>query len=755
MTGWTMNSLPSSSDQSTGFAQLAEPVRRWIWRKGWHTLRAIQEQAIPVLLNEDRDVIIAATTASGKTEAAFLPLISLALKHPGQGGFELVYVGPLRALINDQFERMEDLCERAELPVHPWHGDIPQGVKVRARKRPSGVLLITPESLEALFVRRGLEIPALFKSTRTIVIDELHALLNNERGMHLRSLLARLELAVGRRIRRVGLSATLGEMSLAKEYLRPEAPGRVALVESDSGDQELRVQIRGYARRLERSADVTNEVEEFAAQRAVAEHLFSKLRGTRNLIFAGSRSNVEWYADALREMSEEAHLPVEFYPHHASLSRDHRIDLERRLKTHPATTAVCTSTLELGIDIGDIACVAQIGAPFSVASLRQRLGRSGRRPGQPSVLRMYAIESATDAGSHPLDRLHLGLVRSIAMVELLIEGWCEPPSPQALHLSTLAHQVLSVVAERNGASAEYLFSTLCEHGPFRGIDGSLFARFLRQLGNANVALIEQAPSGILLLGRMGERLVEHYSFFAVFQSPEEYRIIADRRPLGTLPVVMVLRPGMTIVFSGRRWRIMDIHDKDKVIEVTSDRTGRPPPFGGGGGLIHDRVVEKMKDVLSSQGNPAYIDECAASLLEEARSECRRLDVVRRPICGFDERSCLVATWAGTIKTSTLALALQARGNVVESYDGFLNVNFGKGRDDVESALEDIVRSAPISPSSLLAGSENLVTQKFHRYLSPDLLLEDAASSRIDLVALPELAQQLLESRMGHGSRRDS
>ena len=358
MTSWH----PSSSEQSTGFDRLAAPVRRWIWRKGWNSLRDIQERAIPALLDNDGDVIIAAATAAGKTEAAFLPLISHVLEHPGEGGFDLVYIGPLRALINDQFARLEDLCDRAELPVYPWHGDISHGVKARARRNPRGVLLITPESLEALFVLRGLEIPSLFNDTRAIVIDELHALLDNNRGVHLRSLLTRLELAVGHRIRRIGLSATLGEMALAKEYLRPAAPEAVALLESRSEGQELKMQIRGYLQRRDRSGN--DEERDVAAQRAVTRHLFSKLRGSRNLIFAGSRQSVEWYADALRVMSEKAHLPVEFFPHHASLSRGHRIDLEGRLKTHLATTAVCTSTLELGIDIGDITCVAQIGAAW-------------------------------------------------------------------------------------------------------------------------------------------------------------------------------------------------------------------------------------------------------------------------------------------------------------------------------------------------------------------------------------------------------
>ena len=234
-----MNSHRSGSEESTAFGQLAEPVRRWIWDKGWPSLRDIQERAIPVLLHEDSDVIIAAATAGGKTEAAFLPLISSVVEEPGHGGFDLVYVGPLRALINDQFERMEDLCSRADLPVYPWHGDISQGVKTRARKDPRGVLLITPESLEALFILRGIEVPALFLSTRAIVIDELHALLDNERGVHLRSLLTRLELAVGRRIRRIGLSATLSEMTIVKDYLRPGSPEKVMLLESSLEGQHV------------------------------------------------------------------------------------------------------------------------------------------------------------------------------------------------------------------------------------------------------------------------------------------------------------------------------------------------------------------------------------------------------------------------------------------------------------------------------------------------------------------------------------
>ncbi len=741
-----MNSHPSNSEQSRGFDQLAEPVQRWIWDKGWNSLRDIQERAIPILLNDDRDVIIAAATAGGKTEAAFLPLISSVLENPGESGFDLVYVGPLRALINDQFERLEDLCAKTELPVFPWHGDISQGVKARARKKPRGILLITPESLEALFVLRGLEIPTLFMGVRAIVIDELHALLDTERGIHLRSLLTRLELAVGHRIRRVGLSATLGEITLTREYLRPEAPEAVELLVSKSDKQALKVQICGYLKEQPQRKHIKENEDDTAAHRAVTKHLFSKLRGQRNLIFAGSRKNVEGYTDALRKMSEEAHLPVEFFPHHGSLFREHRIDLEKRLKKHSAITAVCTSTLELGIDIGDIACVAHIGAPYSVASLRQRLGRSGRRPGQAAVLRMYATEDKPDANSHPLKRLHLDIVRSVAMVELLIEGWCEPPASQALHLSTLTHQILSVIAEHGGVNAKRLYAVLCKKGPFRQVDPHLFSRLLRQLGMPEVALIEQSPDGDLLLGRQGEQLVDHYSFYAVFQTPEEYRIMADGKPLGTLPIAQILTSGMTIIFSGRRWRIIEI--KDKVVDVTADRTGRPPEFpGDGGGIIHDRIVEKMKEILESEYIPPYLDNTGVQLLQDACSEFQRLNFAQRTIYRVGKGSCIVFTGAGTIKTSTLALILQSMGYETITCDGFINIHYNEDILSLEDTFEEIACSEQISTENILCDNANLRTEKFHRYLNFDLLLEDAISRRIDLDALPEMARNIIDNKI--------
>jgi len=739
-----MSLPPSSSESSQGFDRLAEPVQRWIWHQGWETLHEIQERSISAILDHERDVIIAAATAQGKTEAAFLPLVSSVLHASEKTGFDLVYLSPLKALINDQFERLQDLGERADLPVYPWHGDISLNIKQRARRKPRGILMITPESLEAFFILRGHEVPRVFQGVQAVVIDELHAFLGNERGIHVRSLLTRMEQSTGRRIRRVGLSATLRDMHLVREYLRPEDPKDVDVLEDKASQFWLKAQIRGYLKKGQVS-DEKDPDDHDRQTHEVVKHLSKTLRGKRNLIFAGSRQNVEFYADALRQYSQKNRWPLEFFPHHASLSKDHRMGLEERLKSHPATTAVCTTTLELGIDIGEIESVAQIGPAFSVSSLRQRLGRSGRRKDVPAVLRIYQIETDPGSDSHLLDRLFLGLIQSIAMMELLRQKWCEPPSPQALHLSTLTHQILSVIAEHGGTSASHLYETLCLRGPFLRVTRSLFARLLRQIGSPDVALIEQGADGTLLLGKAGERITEHYSFYAVFQTPEEYRIIADHQQLGTLPISMVLTQDMTIVFSGRRWRILRIHDREKIIEVTSDRVGKPLSFGGEGGLLHDRVVAEMRNVLKGTEVPVYLDAMATELLEDARVTFQRLNLDETYVVKIGERHALIATWVGTIKSSTLALVLSGMGYSVDCYDGFLDVTWTSELPPVMIALSQIAHSDASICQQSISPKATLQTEKFHRFLSTDLLMEDAASSRLDFEAMPTLARTLISS----------
>ncbi|MBY6262005.1 DEAD/DEAH box helicase [Azospirillum sp. 412522] len=741
--------LPSPSDP---FDQLHPGIRRWVWQQGWGDLRPVQRAAIPPIVAGGRDVIVAAQTAGGKTEAAFLPLISRVADESG-GGFRLLYVSPLKALINDQFRRLDALCEALGVPVYRWHGDVSASQKQKARQRPAGVLLMTPESLEATFVRRGLEIPHLFGALDAVVIDELHAFIGAERGRQLQSLLHRLEVSVDRRITRIGLSATLGNMELAADFLRPGEAERVALVEDAASDQSLRLQLRGFARTTQAApvqppaAEADAEVEEDAdeaVQRAMAEHLYKTLRGGRHLVFAGRRGTVEELSDLLRRICERDHVPNEFFPHHANLSRDHRAFVEERLREGPLpTTAVCTATLELGIDIGDIASVVQIGPPWSVASLRQRMGRSGRRAGHPATLRLLVAEQELRAGMSPLDTLRFDLTQAVAMVSLLLRRWVEPPRPASVDLSTLTHQTLALIAERGGVPAKFAWETLCRNGPFGLIPPPLYANLLRAMGRAEVGLIEQAADGTLLLGQAGERLVDHYDFYSVFQTSTEYRVVHSGTTLGTLPVVTPLATGMTIIFSGRRWTVMAVVDREKLIEVTPSSAGRPPSFGGGDGDLHDTVVETMQAVYAAVEVPAFLDGTAKALLAEARMAYTRYGLAGSGVID-DEGHVWLFPWVGTVKLGTLALALRARG-IDANMRGVALEIIGTTKDAVVMAL-DAIASAPVSDSLGLAATvANRSIGKYDTFLTADLLLHSFASQRLEPAALPGIARRLLKA----------
>ena len=294
----------------------------------------------------------------------------------------------------------------------------------------------------------------MFGNLRYVVIDEVHSFLDSERGAQLASQLKRIAALAETEPQHIGLSATVGDLNLARGWLRASQPDRVTVIESKALGSDLKLQIRGVE---EPALDDDEEPSEDrpTAIDAIAQHLFVTLRGKGNhLVFAGSRGSTETFADRLRMLCDKAGVPNEFFPHHGNLSRDMREGLEQRLKDGKLlTTAVATTTLELGIDIGSVESVAQVGAPASLSSLRQRLGRSGRREGAAVVCAIYTRESGVDARTSLFDRLRVETVQAVASVRLLLARWVEPPIGDALHLSTLLHQTLSVTAARGRLSA--------------------------------------------------------------------------------------------------------------------------------------------------------------------------------------------------------------------------------------------------------------------------------------------------------------
>lgn len=727
---------------SHAFLQLDQRIQRYLWAEGWGNLREVQELAIPLILPGDQDVIVAASTASGKTEAAFLPALTHLLQQEEEG--LIVYISPLKALINDQFGRLDRLCENLDIPVWPWHGDITATSKRKFLQKPCGVLLITPESLEATLCNRGTSIAGLFKQTTFFIIDELHAFIGTERGKQLQALMHRIETVLGHKVPRIGLSATLGDMNLAAKFLRPDRP--VASVDAPSAGGQLLILVKGFEELpAEDGSRRKNDPEAERAPMAIAQHMFKALRGSNNLIFPNSRREVERYTHLLNGLCEQAKVPNEFWPHHGSLSKEIRYETETALKQRDrAATAVCTSTLELGIDIGAVKSVVQIGTPPSVSSLRQRLGRSGRREGEPAILRGYIIEDALDEKADLETRLRLDTVQTAAVISLLLDHWFEPPAVHGAHYSTLIQQLLSSIAQYGGLHASQAFQLLCaSSAPFDQVFKDDFAELLRHLGQEEI--LTQDHSGLLLHGRVGDKIVNHYSFYAAFASDEEFRIVSGGKTLGTLPVSQMMTPGQRILFGGRTWLVEEIDETHKTIHVAPTKGGAPPLFNGGGGRIHTRVRQRMRDLYLEQGPLPFLDPTAQRFMSEGRGSFSTLELEGRVLLDQGSQAILL-TWLGDSANEAIACLLMSRG--VQASPGRLGVEVqrgGRNLGEIKDLLIDIGSEASPPIDELLTNASNLARQKWDGLLSPRLLRESYASSNLNIAeALAWLSQTLVD-----------
>lgn len=696
-----------------------------MWENGWTTLRPAQERAIDPIM-DGRDVIITAATAGGKTEAAFLPILSRVADWSG-GGVRVLNISPLRALINDQHRRLVDMGSRVDVPVHRWHGDVRESERKALLKNPSGVLVITPESLETMFVLRGTSMGRLFGNLNYVVIDELHAFIGSERGQQLRSLLHRVEVVARRRVPRIAMSATLGDLTVAARFLRGDRADEVELIESPSDGGELRLVVRGFRR-------PAGDDEEPEDELAIARDLYGALRGTKHLVFCNRRRDVERYTDLLRRLCEHDRVPVEFHAHHGSLSRELREDAERLLKQDelPATI-LCTSTLELGIDVGHVESVAQLGAPASVASLRQRLGRSGRRGG-PAILRVYVSEDALGDAPEPEDALRAELVQTVAVVNLLLRRWCEPPTEGALHLSTLLQQVLALLAQHGGATAAQAFKLLVQTGPFSGIGAAEFAALLRAMGAKD--LVKQDHDGTIVLGLAGERIVNRYEFYSVFMSPEEWKLMWGGRQLGTMPLVDPLSDESFVIFGGKRWKVVGIEESRKIIDVVPAPGGKPPRFSGSAGApVHDEVRREMLRVYRDVDTPQFLDARARELLAEGRDNFARHGLDRTVFVDRREGT-QVFVWRGDRVHGTLLRALQREGITVKSTPLTLVLD-GYGLDRTVECIRGLRARGLGDARGLAEGVSNRERNKYDPMLPEDLLTLDYASDVLDVSGAEE------------------
>lgn len=705
------------------FYLLNPALQKYINLQNWQDLNAIQKMSIGPILRREEDVVISAKTAGGKTEAAFLPALTR-VASDGARGISILCISPLKALIDDQTRRLTEMCAPLGIAVTPWHGDIGSGRKARQVKDPSGVVLITPESLESLLIGRGTWLREAMAGLEYVIIDEFHAFAGTPRGIQLLSQLHRLEDLIGRRVVRIALSATFAEGIRIEDYLRPgrDSAAGTVVIKDPSEQFSVAVQVRGYD-----AAPATDGAagEDYSA---VARDIYRLMRGKTNLVFANSRQGCESIASLLQGLCEKNHVPNEFFAHHALIAKEYRKDIEDRLQEGKLpTTVLCTSTLELGIDIPDIHCIGQVDYPASVSSLRQRLGRSGRRDG---LARLRVFSQRHDDGGL-IGHISLGTFISVAMVRLLLEKWYEEPLQDDFNLSTLAQQTLSVIASRGSASADELHALLCRGGVFFQTDAASFAALLRSLAEHD--LIVQMNDGRLTLGLGGEALVSRFDFFTSFETLDECTVEFSHRAIGRIPrsQARFLQEGEVFLLSGRAWQVLFVNDAKSTVAVKpSKQSARSLALGTGRARIHDRVAQAVYDLYMGGRCPDCLDDRAADIIARGREAFSSLGLAERHYAAYLE-NLYITPWLGNRISRTVYLLLKNASLHASLYEGIICLEYcspGSLRDTVGEILKKDSRDI----KEILKRVGDLNMDKYDRFLSRELREAAYARRNLDL-----------------------
>lgn len=708
---------------------LHQGLKRFIYKKGWGSLRDIQLKAIKPILAKKSDVIIAASTASGKTEAAFLPSIT-AITQSKKAGVKILCISPLKALINDQAQRISEMASYVDLKAIPWHGDVgAHKRKAVTDENNADILIITPESLESLLINKRNKVPEIFGALEYIIIDEFHAFIDTPRGEQLASLMHRVETVCNRIICRIAISATFASTAQASAFLRPNnhTGMDVVFIEKDKEKSDnLLIQIRGYQSLY--SKDKIDDEGRVKGYDLIAADIFRLLRGSSNLVFCNTKAVTETIANELDAISQRAHVPLEFYPHHGSLSSDLRESIEHRLKnSRLPTTAICTATLELGIDIADVSSIGQIDAPPSPASLRQRLGRSGRRDGN-AVLRIFALERVNPQVPQMLLHLNENTVLCAATIAMILKRHYDSSLMPNLSLSTLIQQILSEIASGNGIKATAIYKLLCQTGPFESIDKATFAQVLRSLGSCD--LIEQMPDGSLILGLEGERVCTDFSFYSAFNSEREFRIEHEGKTIGTIPNISYLSVGESFLFAGKAWEVIFYNEETLTLGVKPyPFRAEPLNFNGNLNSLDKSIRQQMYKIYTSGEYPACLNKKAKENIEQGLALFKELELDTRHIIESVGGIALFP-WESDKTLNTIALILRSRSIRATRVNSHLEL-IQCSLDNLKAAVANILSTEP-DPIALSSHVVNLDINKFDKYLSNDLKRISYARSHLDI-----------------------
>ena len=734
----------------SAFDRYAPFVQEYIYRNRWENLRAIQVAAADAIFNTDDNVLLTASTASGKTEAAFFPIITLFSEDP-PASVGCIYIGPLKALINDQFTRLNDLCEEADIPVWHWHGDVAQSHKSKLMKHPSGILQITPESLEAMLLHKHSAIPKLFGDLRFVVIDEVHSLLRGDRGGQTLCLIERLSRLAGVNPRRIGLSATIGDPKGTGEFLSLGTGRKTIIPKIEAKGSKWRLSMEHfYVKDVQAGEDRTDidalpvleEKTDQAPQNADPGigYIFEHTRGKKCLVFVNSREECETVTTTLRQYCEKMHERDRFLIHHGNLSASYRETAEGVMKDDSQyMTTVTTSTLELGIDIGRLERAFQIDAPWTVSSFLQRMGRTGRRESPPEMW-FVMREDEPEARAMLPSTIPWKLLQGIALVQLYLEErWVEPPRLDRLPYSLLYHQTMSTLASCGELSPRALADRVLRLHYFHRITQDDYKLLLRHLIQTDH--IQQTEQRGLIVGLAGERVVNSFKFYGVFQENEEYTVRSEAQELGT--VVQPPPVGEKLAIAGHVWQVLDVDHKRHLVYCEQVKGSIPAYFGQCPGDLHTKILARMRQVLREETQYPYLMKNAVARLEQARFTAGHSGAGEKVLINLGGNMWCLLPWVGTYTFLAMERFLKIKcadrlglKNFDSARPYYMQFTMKVDEKTFFKVVSEEIRK-PINPLELVYPKELPLFDKYDEYLPEELVKKGFACGVLDLDGLRE------------------
>ena len=732
------------------FDRYAPFVQEYIYQNHWENLRSIQVAAADAIFNTDENVLLTASTASGKTEAAFFPIITLFSEDmPSSVG--CIYIGPLKALINDQFSRLNDLCAEADIPVWHWHGDVAQSHKAKLMRHPSGILQITPESLEALLLHKHAAIAKLFGDLRFVVIDEVHSLLRGDRGGQTLCLIERLSRIAGVNPRRIGLSATIGDPEGTGEFLSLGTGRKTIIPKIDAKGSKWRLSMEHFYVKDAQAAEdkqipgalpVLEEKTDDAPANADPGigYIFEHTRGKKCLVFVNSREECEMVTTTLRHYCELNHEPDRFLVHHGNLSASYRETAEGIMKDDSQyMTTVTTATLELGIDIGRLERAFQIDAPWTVSSFLQRMGRTGRRELPPEMWFVIREDEPEVRAMLPTT-IPWKLLQGIALVQLYLEErWVEPPRLDRLPFSLLYHQTMSTLASCGELSPRALADRVLRLHYFHRITQEDYRVLLRHLIATDH--IQQTEQGGLIVGLAGERVINSFKFYGVFQESEEYTVRSESQELGT--VVSPPPVGEKLAIAGHVWQVLDVDHKRRLIYCQQVKGSVPAYFGQCPGDLHTKILTRMRRVLQEDRQYPYLMKNAVARLEQARFTAAHSGAAEKTLINLGGNMWCLLPWVGTYTFLTMERFLKIKcadrlglRNLDSARPFFIQFTMKADESAFFRVLAEEIRK-PIDPMELVYPKELPLFDKYDEYLPEELVKKGFALGVLDVDGLRE------------------